>query len=149
MLRRFILPGFILPRIAHFGYTVRAMKRTTLSVAILICLGAAFVATPQPTDDPLDSLKACPDTQKLILENQFVRVIDDQIPMGVTEPRHRHRHGVTVYLSDYTTEQITDDGVVKPQVRKSDTAGWNEATIHQVRNTGKTPSHAIRIELKY
>src|SRR5580698_5648576 len=113
----------ILPSIAHFGYTVRAMKRISFCAAIMICLGAAFVVRPQPTDDPLDSLKASPATQKLILENAFVRVIDDQIPVGVAEPRHRHRHGVSVYLSDYTTEQTTDDGVKTPQTRKADTAG--------------------------
>ncbi len=128
-----------------------ARKKTLFCIATSVCLGAAFVAKSQTSaaDDPLDSLKACPDTQKLILENQFVRVIDDQIPVGVQEPRHRHRHGVTIYLSNYTTEQTTDDGKVVPQVRKIDTAGWNEATIHQVKNIGTTPSHAIRIELKY
>jgi hypothetical protein len=130
-----------------------ARKKTLLFAAISLGLGAAIVARSQTpssaADDPLDSLKACPATQKLILENQFVRVIDDQIPVGVAEPRHRHRHGVTIYLSDYTTEQTTDDGKVTPQARKIDTAGWNEATIHQVKNIGTTPSHAIRIELKY
>lgn len=128
-----------------------ARIKTTLFAAIAVSLGAGFAAKSQTAtaDDPLDSLKACPDTQKLILENQFVRVIDDQIPVGVAEPRHRHRHGVTIYLSNYTTEQTTDDGKVTPQARKIDTAGWNEATIHIVKNIGTTPSHAIRIELKY
>ena len=118
--------------------------------AALICvgLGAWFAARPQD-DDPLDSLKVCKDTQKLIFENQFVRVIDDAIPPGVTEPRHRHRHGVAVYLSDYVTEQITDDGKHTLQQRKLGMAAWAEPVIHQVRNTGNTVSHAIRIELKY
>ena len=115
----------------------------------LLLLSLALVAWPQATDDPLDSLKVCAATQKLIFENQFVRVIDDSIPPGVTEPRHRHRHGVSIYLSDYTTESISDDGKVTSQPRKSGVAHWNEATIHQVRNTGTTLSHAIRIELKY
>ena len=78
-----------------------------------------------------------------------MRVIDDQIPPGVTEPRHRHPHGVSIYLSDYTTEQISDDGKVTAQPRKRDTAGWNEPVIHQVRNGGTTMSHSIRIELKF
>src|SRR5579862_4004276 len=101
-------------------------------------LGLALVAWPQDADDPLDSLKVCAATQKLILENQFVRVIDDSIPPGVTEPRHRHRHGVSIYLSDYTTESIADDGKVTLQPRKLGLAQWSEATIHQVRNTGTT-----------
>jgi hypothetical protein len=112
-------------------------------------LGAWFIASPQEADDPLDSLKVCKDTQKLIFENQFVRVIDDIIPPGVTEPRHRHRHGVAVYLSDYTTEQVTDDGKKTQSQRKNGMVQWAEPTIHTVKNLGATNSHAIRIELKY
>lgn len=115
---------------------------------LCVGIGAWFTAKPQE-DDPLDSLKVCKDTQKLIFENQFVRVIDDSIPPGVTEPRHRHRHGVAVYLSDYVTEQITDDGKHTLSHRTLGLAQWAEPTIHQVRNTGTTLSHAIRIELKY
>ena len=126
-----------------------AMKYWILSAVAILLLGAVFIAKPQAADDPLDSLKVCADTQKLIFENQFVRVIDDQIPPGVTEARHRHRHGVSVYLSDYSTESISDDGKRTPQPRKNGTASWSEAVIHQVKNTGTTISHAIRIELKF
>jgi hypothetical protein len=124
---------------------------TTLKVclAAAACLGVALVALPQATDDPLDSLKACAATQRLILENQFVRVIDDQIPVGVVEPMHKHRHGVTIYLGDYTNEQTTQDGKKALQERKFGTANWSEPVVHTVKNVGKTPSHAIRIELKY
>jgi hypothetical protein len=68
--------------------------KTKIAVVMMACLVGAVLAWPQTPDDPLDSLKVCKDTQHLILENQFVRVIDDQIPVGVTEPLHRHRHGV-------------------------------------------------------
>lgn len=120
-----------------------------ISAVIAICLAAAIVAWPQASDDPLDSLKACADTQHLILENQFVRVIDDQIPVGVTEPLHRHRHGVVVYINNYTNEQVSQDGKKVVQNRKAATASWSEATVHTVKNIGTTPSHAIRIELKF
>ncbi len=107
------------------------------------------MAWPQAADDPLDSLKVCADTQRLIFENQFVRVIDDQIPVGVMEPLHRHRHGVVVYINTYTNEQVTEDGTKAIQNRKAGTATWSEATVHTVKNIGTTPSHAIRIELKF
>jgi hypothetical protein len=117
--------------------------------ALVICLGAALVAWPQAADDPLDSLKACAATQHLILENQFVRVIDYQIPVGDTEPLHRHRHGVVVYINTYTNEQTTEGGKPVVQNRKAGTASWSDATVHTVKNIGTTPSHAIRIELKF
>lgn len=118
-------------------------------IVIAACLGAAFLAFAQVKDDPLDSLKVCAATQHLILENKFVRVIDDQIPVGVTEPMHRHPHGVVVYLTNYTNEQTTQDGKKTVQDRKAGTASWSEATVHTVKTVGTTPSHAIRIELKF
>jgi len=75
------------------------------------CLAVTpFIAWPQAADDPLDSLKVCPTTQRLIFENQFVRVIDDLIPPGVTEPLHRHRRSVVVFLNTSSYEQTTADG---------------------------------------
>jgi hypothetical protein len=124
----------------------RAFK---IGIVIAACTGIALLAFPQGADDPLDSLKVCAATQHLILENQFVRVIDDQIPVGITEPLHRHRHGVVVYLNTYTNEQTTQDGKKALQDRKAGTASWSEATVHTVKNVGGTPSHAVRIELKF
>ena len=120
-----------------------------ICVAAGICLGAALIVWPQSADDPLDSLKVCADTQHLLFENQFVRVLDDQIPPGVTEPMHKHRHGVVVYLNANTSEQTTADGTKTSRERKPGTAVWAEAVVHSVKNTDKTPSHAIRIELKF
>ena len=129
---------------------LEAMRRALkIWIVIAACLGAAFLAFPQAGNDPLDSLKVCAATQHLILENQFVRVIDDQIPVGVTEPLHRHPHGVVVYLNTYTNEQTTQDGRKSVQERKGGTASWSEATVHTVKTIGTTPSHAIRIELKF
>jgi len=124
------------------------MKNKILT-ALAACLAVAWVAWPQASDDPLDSLKVCKDTQHLILENQFVRVIDDQIPVGVTEPLHRHRHGVAVYVNTYVNEQTTQDGKKTVGDHQAGTASWVDATVHTVKNTGATPSHSIRIELKY
>jgi hypothetical protein len=126
------------------------MRRTTKTcIAAAICLGAAVIAWPQSAADPLDSLKVCAATQHLIFENQFVRVLDYSIPPGVAEARHRHPHGVVVYLTDYTVEQTTDDGKATRTPRKTGTATWADAITHTVKNTGATTSHAIRIELKF
>jgi hypothetical protein len=121
-----------------------------IGLAAAACLGfAVFIARPQSSDDPLDPLKVCKETQKLIFENQLVRVIDDQIPPGGFEPLHHHRHGVQVYINNYTNEQTPREGKPVVSDRKSGTASWSEDTVHTVKNIGSTPSHAIRIELKY
>lgn len=120
-----------------------------ISILAAICVAAGFFAFARPIDDPLDSLKINPNTQKLIFENQFVRVIDNIVPVGVTEPMHSHPHGVVVYLSDGKNEVTTQDGKTTVSVHSADTAVWSEPIIHAVKNIGPAPTHTIRIDVKY
>jgi hypothetical protein len=114
-----------------------------------ITLAVGFLLSPSSAQEELDSLKVCSDTQKLILENPFVRVIDDRIPVGVTEPKHRHARGLTIALTDYDIEQKTyPQGSVTRSHRRFGEVNWGEPVVHEVHNVGQTPSHAIRIELK-
>lgn len=106
----------------------------------------AFAASPQ---EELDPVKVAADTHKTVFENKFLRVIEAKVPAGGVEPRHRHPHGVTVYLANYTIEQKTiPDGKVTRAERKFGAVAWSEALVHEVKNVGKTASHAIRVELK-
>jgi hypothetical protein len=91
----------------------------------------------------------CSATQKLIFENEFVRVIDDRIPVGVAEPLHKHRHGVVIYVTASTYETVMQDGKKMVSQHKEGTAAWSEAIVHGVKNAGDAMAHAIRIELKY
>jgi hypothetical protein len=85
-----------------------------------------------------------------VFENSFVRVIEAKVPAGKAEPKHRHPHGLTVYLADYSIEQKTfPDGTLTSHERKFGSVVWGEAVVHEVRNTSKAQSHAIRIELKH
>jgi len=99
--------------------------------------------------DPLDSLIVCKDTQKLIFENQFVRVIEERVPAGVAQPKHRHRHGVLIPLASSDIESVDDPGG-QPTRRhlQFGEAGWREPVVHEVRNVGATELLNIRIELK-
>jgi len=128
---------------------INAMKKALLFASLAVCLTVAFLAHSQANDDSLDSLKACAATQKLIFENEFVRVIDDRIPPGVAEPLHRHRHGVVISVNASTYETVTQDGKKTVSKHEEGTAGWSEATVHTVKNVGDAMAHAIRIELKY
>jgi len=99
--------------------------------------------------DELDPLRIMPNTHKLLFENRFVRVIESKVPAGAKEARHSHPHCVTVYLADVDVEIRTFPGGKTARVhRTSGTAGWSEATVHEVTNVGTTSSHNIRIELK-
>jgi hypothetical protein len=110
---------------------------------------AGFLLCPSFAQEELDSLKVCSDTLKLVLENAFVRVIDDQIPVGAAERKHAHARGITIVLTDYDIEQKTyPQGKSSTSHRRFAEVNWSEPVVHEVRNSGKTPSHAIRIELK-
>ena len=113
------------------------------------CLTAGFLAFSQATDDPLDALKVCGDTQKLVFENHFVRVIENRVPVGGVEPMHSHPHGVIVYLDPSKNEVTTQDGKKRTSDNKAGTAAWSEATVHSVKNVGDAPTHTIRIDIKY
>jgi len=99
--------------------------------------------------DPLDSLVVCKDTQTLIFENQYVRVIREKVPPGVAQPMHRHRHGILAPLADAEIESVDEGGgqPVRRQLKFGD-ASWREPVVHAVRNVGKTELFNIRVELK-
>ncbi|MBV8846702.1 MAG: hypothetical protein JO307_28170 [Bryobacterales bacterium] len=109
----------------------------------------APAAKPPAAPDPLDSLIACKDTQKLILENAFVRVIEERVPPGVAQPKHRHAHGMLIPLHDADIESVDDPGgqPVHRQLKFGD-AGWREPVVHTVKNTGTTELLNVRIEVK-
>ena len=99
--------------------------------------------------DPLDSLIVCKDTQKLIFENRFVRVIEEKVPPGVAQAKHRHAHGVLIPLADSDIESVDDPGGQPTRRRlQFGDAGWREPVVHSVRNVGTTELLNIRIELK-
>jgi hypothetical protein len=118
-------------------------------LSVIVLIAAAIAVHGGHAEDHLDSLIACRQTQKLIFENAFVRVIDDVIPPGLSEPKHRHPHGVVVAIEDADTETRSYPGgkATRRHTTKS-TASWNEAMIHEVKNVGRKPTHFIRIDLK-
>jgi hypothetical protein len=81
-----------------------------------------------------------------------VRVLEAHIPAGTEEKPHRHLKGVSVCLTEYSLESRTlTNGQWTSWTRNDRTIGttyWSDASLHQVRNVGKTDSHTMRIELK-
>lgn len=126
------------------------MTRKSLALtAAAIVLAATALSQAQSSNDPLDPVRVAPDTHKVAFENAFVRVLEVRVPPGSVEPRHRHPHGLSVYISDWAAK-VTVDGK-EPQVnqRTSGTFAWSDAVIHTVQNVGKAEGHVLRIELKH
>ena len=114
-------------------------------LAILAVL--ALPALSQPGDD--DVLTVIPENYKLLFQNTFVRVIDARIPPGAEEKPHRHLRGVSVYMTNNMTEtRILPDGQWVRSEPKAGTVNWSDASLHVLRNVGKSEIHTIRVELK-
>jgi quercetin dioxygenase-like cupin family protein len=124
----------------------------TRNTLVLTALGAILVVVAvsgfHQGDDGLDPVRVAPDSHKIAFENRFVRVLEVRVPPGSIEPRHRHPHGLSVYLASQDT-RITIDGQA-PQVghREAGSFAWSDAVIHTVQNVGTTEMHVLRIELK-
>lgn len=121
------------------------MKRLPLG----LLLTAGFLIGLAALADELDPVKVSPQTTKVLLENDWVRVLEAKVPPGGQEPKHRHPPGVTVFLTDIEIESTAfPEGVVSRQQRKASEAAWGDVRTHAVKNIGKTPVHAILVELK-
>ena len=123
-------------------------RRTLVLTAGAALVVAAVVSGSQQKDDPLDPVRVAPDTHKVAFENMFVRVLEVRIPPGSIEPRHRHPHGLSVYLTDWDTKGTIDGQPSQVAHRKAGTFAWSDAVVHTVQNVGPTEGHVLRIELK-
>jgi hypothetical protein len=119
--------------------------------AIVVCI-LVWTVWPASSQTDDDVLKVIPENYKLIIDNPFVRVLEAHIPAGTEEKPHRHLKGVSVCLTEYSLESRTlTNGQWTNWTRNDRTIGttyWSDASLHQVRNVGKTDSHTMRIELK-
>lgn len=129
-------------------------RRTAISVGAASLIAAASFVVPSmltaSQDGDLDVLKVIPENYRLVIDNPFVRVIEARIPAGTSEKPHRHLRGVSISMSNYVIEhQILPGGQWVRSERKLGSVYWSESSVHQTRNVGSTPSHTIRVELKY
>jgi len=126
----------------------RLLRKGAVAAAVAL-VAIALVAGSSIAQSDDDVLKVIPENYKLIIDNPFVRVLEARIPAGTEEKPHRHLKGVSVALTEYTLESRTlPDGQWVRNERKAGTTYWSDASLHQVRNVGKTESHTIRVELK-
>jgi hypothetical protein len=127
----------------------RKTRLLASATLVLAAVTATAFAGAQRGDDALDPVKAAPDTHKVAFENAFVRVLEVRIPAGKIEPRHRHPHGLSVYLTDWEAKVTVDGRSPSVNPRKAGTFAWSDAVIHTVENVGPREGHVLRIELKH
>jgi hypothetical protein len=134
----------------NMAKTMRRLVTVGGCAAVMLVVMLLVGRPSSAQNDDLDVLKVIPENYTLILDNPFVRVLEARIPAGTVEKPHRHMKGVSVCMTEYTIEsRALPDGQWVRSQRKAGVTYWSDASLHQVRNVGTTPSHTIRIELKY
>jgi hypothetical protein len=127
--------------------TIRRICWATGMTAVL--MGGFGLARSWAQDDSLDALKVAPGMTKLLIDNAFVRVTEETVPPGKGVPKHSHKRGVTVALTDYDSEQtLFPSGQVVRTHRHQGEVSWAEPVVHEAHNVGTTVQNVVRIELK-
>jgi len=98
--------------------------------------------------DAQDVVKVSPETVKVILENDQVRVIESTIPPGTLQARHSHPATIVYYLTASKVKSETPDGKLVVTERKAGEVAYREPLTHSAENVGATPARTLVIELK-
>jgi quercetin dioxygenase-like cupin family protein len=95
-----------------------------------------------------DPAQVDPEHYKVLLDNEYVRVLDVRLKPGEKTPIHSHPNLVVYSLTGGTIKSTTADGKTTTVTTKAGQVGWRDAQTHTSKNVGKTEIHALGIELK-
>ena len=110
----------------------------------------AFVAllTIGARVDAQDVVKASPETVKVILENDRVRVIESTVQPGTLQAKHSHPATIVYYLTASKVKSEGPDGKLVVAERKAGEVAYRQPLTHSAENVGTTPAKTLVIELK-
>jgi len=106
--------------------------------------------------DRLDAVSAAPEHHRVLLENEFVRVLDTRIEPGQTTKLHTHQWPASHYVLSWSDvvrrdEQgnVTLDSRVTPVRREPGEAVWSgPMEAHTLENVGMGTVHIVSVEVK-
>ena len=95
-----------------------------------------------------DPAKLDPAHYRVLLHNEYVRILDVRQKPGDKSPMHSHPHHAVYWLTSSTLKFTSPDGKTNTVTTKAGQVVWRDAETHTVEITGNTDSHALDIELK-
>ena len=108
---------------------------------------AAAGAKPKAPEGD-DQVKAAPDSTKVLLDNERVRLLDVHVKGGGKLAKHSHPAHVAYGVSDAKFKATTPDGKTAEKSLTAGQAMWSEPTTHTVENAGTAEIHIVVLELK-
>ena len=109
----------------------------------LLCLAFSTVLAQDVT-----RVDGGPETHKVVLDNDQLRVLDVRIQPGQKVAMHSHPANVVYYITDYKIKATSPDGKTAIREGKAGTALSLGPTTHAVENIGPTELHLVQIEMK-
>ena len=95
-----------------------------------------------------DAIKVAPESYKVLLENDAVRVLEVRIKQGAKSEMHSHPRSVAVCLNDQRLKCTFPNGKNEDVDLKGGQAVWLDALSHAVENTGTEDVSSVVVELK-
>lgn len=112
---------------------------------ISVVCACAFVAGSGYAQDPV---KVAPTMNKVILDNEKVRVIDSVLKAEQQMPMHQHPDNVVYVVKGGKLRFVDMKGTPTDREFKDGECMFRPTETHAVQNAGSTDVHVITIELK-
>jgi beta-alanine degradation protein BauB len=95
-----------------------------------------------------DAVKVAPDSYKVVLENDAVRVLEVRIKQGAKSEMHSHPRSVAICLNDQRLKFTFPNGKTENADLKRGQAVWLDGLSHAVENIGTEDVSSVVVELK-
>jgi quercetin dioxygenase-like cupin family protein len=95
-----------------------------------------------------DAVKVAPDSYKVVLENDQVRVLEVRIKQGAKSEMHSHPKSVAICLNDQRLRFTFPNGKSEDTNLKRGQTVWLDGLSHAVENTGTEDVSSVVVELK-
>jgi quercetin dioxygenase-like cupin family protein len=95
-----------------------------------------------------DPLQVAGNVYSLVMENEYVRVLDARFKPGAKAVMHSHPNHVIYVITDGRLKITTPDNKSVDVDLKAGQAIWMQAGDHGAENVGKTEAHNLVVELK-
>ena len=95
-----------------------------------------------------DAVRVAPDSYKVVLENDAVRVLEVRIKQGARSEMHSHPRSVAICLNDQRLRFTFPNGKTEDADLKRGQAVWLDGLSHAVENVGNEDVGSVVVELK-
>ncbi|MEY2563764.1 MAG: beta-alanine degradation protein BauB [Verrucomicrobiota bacterium] len=115
---------------------------------IISAVIASFAFIVGTTSVPAQDPAAVNKTVKVKFENEKVRVLEAELPPGVTEAVHSHPAYVIYVMAGGKVRNYTADGKTTESELKTGDVLYREPLTHAAENIGTTTMRFVLVELK-